>query len=110
MSARAERKRAEKEQAKKTVTYNYTQDDLKRAVEKALMEERRKVIDIVVHQYTCALAIVLRDKLDFGRTRLLRALEHVNDTFDSIDKGYLSMEDIKKTIADETGIDLVVRT
>ena len=110
MSARAERKRTEREQAKKTVTYNYTQDDLKRAVENALNEERSKIVGIVVHQYTCAVAIVLRDKLDFGRTRLLRTLEYINDTFDSIDKGYLSMEDIKKTIADETGIDLKVRT
>ena len=110
MSARAERKRAEREQAKKTVTYNYTKDDLERAVGKALNEERSKVVEFVVHQYTCAVAIVLRDKLDFGRTRLLRTLEQINDTFDSIDRGYLTMGDIKKAISDETGIDLVVRT
>ena len=110
MSARAERKRAERELAKKTVTYNYTQDDLKRAVENALIEERRKIINIVVHQYTCAVALVLRDRLDFGKTRLLRTLEQINDTFDSIDKGYLFIDDIIKTISDETGIDLVVRT
>ena len=109
MSARAERKRAERERAKKTVTYNYTREDLKRAVDMAIGEERRKIIDIAVCQYTCAVAIVLRDKLGFGQTRLLRVLEQINETFDSIDRGYISVDDIVKVISEETGIELVVR-
>jgi hypothetical protein len=39
-----------------------------------------------------------------GKVRLKRLLDQVNEIFDCIDKDYVTIEDIKKAIFEETGI------
>ena len=96
---RAERKRAEREEKKKTTaTFNFTQADLERVVNDEVAKIRSHIIKTVVHQYTCALALVLRDKLDFGSNRIIRTLKQVEDVLDSIDRDFYKLEDIEKVI------------
>lgn len=55
----------------------------------------------------CAWAIfftVMRDKEGYGIKRLVRLWERVNELSDSITQGYVSVEDLRKTLEDETGI------
>ena len=44
------------------------------------------------------------DKWGWSKVRLKRLLDQVNETFDCIDKDYVTIEDIKKVIFEETGI------
>lgn len=50
--------------------------------------------------------MVLRDKLGFGTTRMNRFRDYINELADSIEKDYLTVDDVISTIRDETGIDL----
>lgn len=49
---------------------------------------------------------VMRDKEGYGPKRLCRLWDRVNDLSDSIARGYVSVNDLKKVLADETGITL----
>lgn len=50
--------------------------------------------------------IVLRDKFGFGSVRCERLLAEVTNQVDSINKGYVSIEDMKQTVHEELGIKL----
>lgn len=51
----------------------------------------------------------LRDKFDFGKTRMDRFAEGVLSYYESFNQGYITLEDCVKTIKEETGIDIEVR-
>lgn len=50
--------------------------------------------------------LVLRDKFGFGAIRAERLLAAITDQVDSINKGYVSIEDMKQTVNEELGIKL----
>lgn len=52
--------------------------------------------------------MVLRDFFGFGGHRLKRFYENLIDMYDSIDKNYLDLDDIRETLKEEAGIDLEV--
>jgi hypothetical protein len=47
--------------------------------------------------------MVLHDKDGYGETRLNRFLDHVLDLYDSYEKGYLTLNDIREALKAETG-------
>ena len=51
---------------------------------------------------------VMRDKEGYGKKRLRRVWNEVNELSDSISKGYVNVKDLMKTLADEAGIYLEV--
>jgi|WetSurMetagenome_2_1015567.scaffolds.fasta_scaffold601612_2 hypothetical protein len=57
-----------------------------------------------VHDYSVAVASILHDKLGFGTTRLECTLTDISELFDGINKGYVSIEDLEKTLKEETGV------
>jgi hypothetical protein len=57
-----------------------------------------------VNDYTAAIALALRDELDFGHVRTKRVLDRIASIFDSINKGHLTVEDIKQTLSEEVRI------
>lgn len=63
-------------------------------------------INYATNAMIASLVICLHDKWGWGKVRLKRLLDQVNETFDSIDKNYVSIEDLKKVILEETGIDV----
>lgn len=67
----------------------------------------RLAINKTVEDYSAALLLCLHDKLGFGPVRAQRFATDVQEIFDSILKGYLSIDDIKQTIKDELGIEIV---
>lgn len=72
----------------------------------SIIEERtRDAIDYTVRQYSAVLALCLRDKLGFGKIRVQRFLQDVNEVFDSIIKGYLSLDDVIETVKQELDLE-----
>lgn len=47
---------------------------------------------------------VMRDKEGYGRKRLKRIFNHATDLADSMQKGYVKMEDLEKVLKDEADI------
>lgn len=52
--------------------------------------------------FTC-----LHDKEGWGRVRLQRLWKEIEDLSDSITKGYVSVTDLKHTLKEEMGVELV---
>lgn len=51
--------------------------------------------------------MILHDKFGFGATRCQRFLKQVEEQVDCVNKGYLSLDDIKETVSKELDIHLV---
>lgn len=66
--------------------------------------ELSRIIGYVVNQYSAVLALCLHDKLGFGKVRAQRFMREVEEMFDSINKGYLSLDDVIETVEKELGI------
>lgn len=58
-----------------------------------LRAERKKTADFVVQAYTAAMLMVLRDKFGFGHERASKALWAVQQAFDSVQTGHVSVDD-----------------
>ena len=48
--------------------------------------------------------IILRDKFGFGKIRLERYLKHYQEAVDSLNKGYLDLNDVQRVLLDEVKI------
>ncbi len=91
---RAERRKLQKK--------DITAKDLK-MIEEASAKD---VINYATDAMIASFAICLHDKWGWGKVRLKRLLDQVNETFDCIDKNYVTIEDLKKVILEETGIQI----
>lgn len=49
--------------------------------------------------------MVLRDKYNFGKKRLEAFSDYVLELYDSFDKGYITFDDLKKTLKEEVGVE-----
>lgn len=61
-------------------------------------------MEFIVKQYSAAVMLCLKDKLGFGRVRAQRFMNNVEELFDSINQGYLSLEDVIQTVEEELNI------
>ena len=66
--------------------------------------ELSRVMDYIVKQYSAVVALCLHDRLGFGKVRAQRFMREVDDVFDSINRGYLSLDDVLETVEEELGI------
>ena len=48
--------------------------------------------------------IILRDKFGFGKIRLERYLKHYQEAVDSLNKGYLDLNDVQRVMLEEVKI------
>jgi hypothetical protein len=62
------------------------------------------VIGFTVKQYSAAVMLCLKDKLGFGPVRAQRFMNNVEELFDAINQGYLSLEDVIQTVEEELKI------
>ena len=69
--------------------------------------ELSRIIDYVVKQYSAVLALCLHDKLGFGKVRAQRFMYEVDRVFESINEGYLSLDDVIETVEEELGIIII---
>lgn len=97
---RAERRRLERKMKKGNKTYNLTVDQLNQIKDKAVTEATGTAFTLML----AIPLIVLRDKYGYGQKRMDKFIDYVLDTFDSFDKGYVSLEDIEQVLYDEVGL------
>ena len=61
-------------------------------------------VQFTARNYSAVVLLCLKDKFDFSNEQLKKINNHINETFDNVCAGYLSLEDILDTLADEAGI------
>jgi hypothetical protein len=87
-----------KEQKKeKTPTYNLTWEQIQQMKKDAAKEAVGTVIELTLG----IPAMVLKDKYGFGKKRLPEALDHMVDLYESYEQGYLTLQDIRRTLWEE---------
>ena len=74
--------------------------------ENEIYELIHTAVDYTISGYEAVLVLAMHDKLGFGEKRARRFIEYVRDSFDSVDKGYVSLEDIKDEIKETLNIDI----
>jgi hypothetical protein len=99
---RAERRRLQREglPVKKEPVINMKVSDVQRITR----DSTKDAVDQVFLLMLGLPVLTLRDKWGFGKVRSERFIEQVLELYDSFEKGYLTLEDIKECLWDEAGI------
>lgn len=63
-------------------------------------------IKFTTYNYSAVMLLCLKDKFDFTTEQLKEIASEVNETFDSLCKGYLSLSDISDTLKEENDLEL----
>lgn len=90
-----------------TPTYNFTMQQIEDNYLKGFKKGKEESLNLAISYSIAVSMMVLRDKFDFGAKRLEDFIDGVYDMYDSIDQKYLSIDDIIKTIEEETGIQMI---
>lgn len=73
---------------------------------KAKNEGYTKGVTGTVENYSAVVLLCLKDKFNFTTEQLQEVAWSINDTFDSVEKGYVSLDDIIQTLKEEEDLDL----
>lgn len=65
---------------------------------------RKETLDKLTEDYSIALVSVLYDKTNLNEDEIFHLLSNVQNLFDSITKGYVSIYDLKQTLKEEHGL------
>lgn len=84
----------------------HRQIDRQKIVYDTMERVKKELLPTYTMTMMAAFALTLHDKHGWGKKRLERLMTTVGDMFDSVQGGYLSLEDIVKTVEAETGIKL----
>ncbi len=93
----------------KTPTYQVTMEDIRGYVQQGYDKGRSEAIQTATDYSIAVPILALMDGFGFGRIRIERFLDIIYDTYDSIDKGYLNLDDIVKTIKEEKKVEIIRR-
>lgn len=88
----------------KEPTYNLTFSQIENIKKNATDEAIKKLVPYATAKNFYLSIMILRDKYGFGKKRLGDFVEFMAELYDSLDKGYLSLEDMENTIFEETGV------
>lgn len=104
MMNRAERRRLQKKglPVKKEPVINIKASDVQQMKDEAV----KKAADIAFLLMLGLPVLVLRDKWGFGKVRLERFIDQVIDMYEAFDEGYLTIDDIRQAIEEETGVEV----
>ena len=98
-----------KKKDKKTPTYVVTYENIQNYIRKGYEKGKQDSIQRATNLSVAVPLMVLRDKFGFGEKRLNRFFEEYLEMYDSVDKNYLDIKDILKTLKEETGIEVIER-
>lgn len=94
---------------KKTPTYVVTYEEIQNYIKQGYERGRKESVE-KASQYSMAVPImVLRDEFGFGKKRLDKFIDAYMKLYDAIDEGYLNLDDIIKTVNEETSVEIVKR-
>lgn len=80
-------------------------------VSNPVVRNRRDADKLISASFSAFLLLgcmALRDEFDFGKVRMARFVDKMNDLLDSYNRGYISVRDLHDTIKEETGIDVKI--
>lgn len=89
-----------RKQRRATAKAGITDSDLKRLQDVTM----KQAVNRATADYSVIMAMVLHDKWGFGPVRLQRFLDQVQDLADSINTDYVSIEDCRKVLEAECGV------
>lgn len=98
-----------KKKEKKTATYIVTYDEIQNYIRQGYEKGRQDSIERATNLSVAVPLMVLRDEFGFGNKRLNQFFDNFLELYDSIDKNYLNIDDILKTLKEETGIEIIAR-
>ena len=89
-----------KPKKEKTPTYNFTLVQIEQIKQQTVKESVQTLIEL-----TLGLPVmVMHDKHGWGQTRLERLADQILELYDSYEKEYLTLEDIRKALWEEAGV------
>ncbi|MBL7575392.1 hypothetical protein SAMN00017477_0898 [Peptoniphilus asaccharolyticus DSM 20463] len=94
---------------KKTPMYNVTFKDIENYIQKGYEKGRKETIERASQLSMAVPIMVLRDEFGFGEKRIDKFIVAYIELYNSISEGYLDLNDIIKTINEETGVKIVER-
>lgn len=94
---------------KKVPTYNVTYKDIENYIMKGYKKGRKDSIEKASQLSMAVPIIVLRDEFGFGEKRIDKFIAAYIKLYEAIDEGWLDINDIIKTINEETGVKIVER-
>lgn len=93
----------------KTPIYQVTIEQIRAYVQQGYIQGRDEAIKKATDFSMAVPLIVLRDEFGFGAKRLEKFIDATHELYDSIDQKYLNLDDIVKTIKEETGVEIIRR-
>ena len=57
-----------------------------------------ETVNFAVQNYSAVVLLCLKDKFDFTTDQLKEVINYINDTFDAVCDGYLTLDDIRKLL------------
>ena len=69
-------------------------------------ESQYRSMKILTQRLSAAFLLILHDKFGFGHKRCTRLLNELYELMDSVDKGYLTLNDLKYTVNKELDIEI----
>lgn len=87
-----------------TLTNAHKKIAIQKAKEQALKEMIDKINKGLALQMELVMLLVLHDKFGFGAARAKRALTEFEELWDSVNKKFLTLDDIADTVKNEIGL------
>ncbi len=95
-------RRKSKTTIKKEPTYTLRQSDIDRIKK----EQTNKAVDVAFTLLLGMPVMVLHDKYGFQPDQLEAFVSDILSLYDSYEKGYVTLDDIRQTLKDETGVEV----
>lgn len=92
---------AERRKAGKTPTYNFTLEQINAMLDKAKEQAVKEAVGALIELMLGLPIMILHDKHGWGKTRNSRLVDDVMNLYDSYEKGYLTLEDVREVLWEE---------
>ena len=93
--------KAKPEKKGKTPTYNFTLEQINAMMAKAKEDAVKEAVGALIELMLGLPIMILHDKHGWGKTRNSRLVDDVMNLYDSYEKGYLTLEDVREVLWEE---------
>ncbi|WP_288961787.1 hypothetical protein [uncultured Peptoniphilus sp.] len=98
-----------KKKKTKTPTYTVTYDEIQNYIKHGYEKGKQDSIERATQLSMAVPIMVLRDEFGFGKKRIEKFVDAYMELYNAIDEGYLNLDDIIKTVNEETNVEIVKR-
>ena len=85
----------------KTPTYNFTLEQIEAMLTKAKEEAVREAVNSLIELMLGIPTMIHHDKHGWGKKRCSQFVDDVMNLYDSYEKGYITLEDVREALWDE---------